>query len=1063
MQTVINPVAVTISSKNNNNDNQVNPGDITSNRIEIKNNNNSDIQIDIWLVTIDEKSQPLLHWCEFEKKDEINKRLQLPLVIKAKEKCDIDLNFRVPPQAQPGLYKYDILIKEEDNSSKPPIRRPQQLRVLRSDITAQSKAKPEFYLEPSSNSEEPLLLKAGESKEIKIKVENKSRRVDTFYLTCPDLDEEWFTVSYPESPFIRPGLVRETDGLDLNPRQSGECTLILHPPKYIPAGNYFPTVQLISQNNENLVLLDVVYLKILPNASLIVDITPHVQQISGKRKCFKLEVSNQGNFDREVKFTVDKRDDIFNYTFVSDSIQLSPAEETELVLKVKPKRWKWWLRCFKARQEEINFDLKLEDDKFLAPEEVLSQGTLIWVSRPWWLFWFLIAWGFLSLGAIGIFIWSVFLNRPLPPYPEITELKINNNSQGENNNSYKEGDTVTFDWNVNYLDKVKRITFITLNKNNEINRTNYTINKIDLNSTDNKNKLNGRNFFDFNLVFNRKRKQYAIDSELLRLDNLEQQPCQILKVEDNKILKCTGFPVTLARSGKNVLKIELFTGENSKEPIDVKKTDTITVLPHPIPIISSLSTDKPNYKATKNLEKPQVTLQWDVINLGNVKEFNLTALKPDNSLHFQETYVPISDKNPNNIFIVKPKAQETKKDDFKPESRRTIKCEKKDKVKNQQPKSQQNRIKNFNCNLTFSKGLQPDDYIFQLSVVPTKQGKDSKLAVQKTPVIKVAPIPPTSPLPPIPNPQIINFSTSATSYQEVISNTQDSKTQSKSSSKKTVPPPIRLNWNIANHQKIKQIKIVALDSQGSLYWQKPYSVEDLKKLASCDVEANKNISCTGVPTDINKAGSYKFDLVVTYKDKETYSEIIKSTPNIKIQPPPKKTPKPSVPPTPVKIAYFKVNGEDASQNPKRIIEVHKEIQPPDIILSWKVEEGEDIEVELLPSPGLVPTKQNSLSIPISQSPGSETITLKAKNKQTGEEKIQSVVIQTVDITPPKQVQPLPNPQSQQGLPDISNPGVSGNNSEDNSGNNNPTQQQPSNPDELPPMELPPQLDSTSRD
>ena len=46
MQTVINPVAVRIFSKN---ENQVNPGDITSNRIEIKNNNNSDIQIDIVL------------------------------------------------------------------------------------------------------------------------------------------------------------------------------------------------------------------------------------------------------------------------------------------------------------------------------------------------------------------------------------------------------------------------------------------------------------------------------------------------------------------------------------------------------------------------------------------------------------------------------------------------------------------------------------------------------------------------------------------------------------------------------------------------------------------------------------------------------------------------------------------------------------------------------------------------------------------------------------------------------------------------------------------------------
>lgn len=1078
MQTVINPVAVRIFSKN---ENQVNPGDITSNRIEIKNNNNSDIQIDIWLVTVDEKSQPLLHWCEFENSNDIDKRLQLPLVIRAKEKCDIDLHFRVPPQAQPGLYKYDILIKEEDNSSKPPIRRPQQLRVLRSDTTAQRKANPEFYLEPSSNSEEPLLLKAGEPKEIKVKVENKSRRVDTFYLTCPDLDQEWFTVSYPESPFIRPGLVRETDGLDLNPRQSGECTLILHPPKYAPAGNYFPTVQFISQNNESLVLLDVVYLKILPNPSLAVEMAPQLKEISGKKECFELKVNNQGNVDREVKFAVDKRDDIFNYTFDSDLIQLSPLEETELLLKVKPKRWKWWLRCFKARQEEINFYLKLEDDNFLAPEEVLAQGTLIWVSRPWKLFWFLIVLGLISLGAIGIFIWSVFLNRPLPPYPEITEV-----SSTAKDAIYQQGETENLNWSANNFEKVNKVIVVTFYNNIEIDRKNYIIkrDKVDkeffliplwknipgffsrLNpfskneNQDNSQKREKKLKSECEKILASGLKIKKLDSKKIIGENDNNEGCeQITSIQD--ISKFTN-EFTLEKSGKYVFQIELFTSENSKEPIDVNKTDTITVIPHPIPRISSLSTDKPNYQATKDVENPEVSLKWEINNPDKVKEFSLTALKPDNSLHFQETYVPISDKNPNNIFIIEPKSQQRKKDDSEPESGRTIKCDK-NKDTNEQPKSKNNKIEKVNCNLTFDNGLKPDDYIFQLSVVPKKTVENKSLEVQKTPIIKVLPIPPSSPPPPIPNPQIINFSTSATSYQEIASNTQNSKTQSKSNDVKTLPPPIRLNWNIANHQKIKQIKIVALDSEGSLYWQKPYSIENLKKLDSCDVNENKNISCTGVPTDINKAGSYQFNLVVTYKDKETYSEIVKSTPNIKIQSPPKNTPKPPTPPTLVKIAYFKVNGEDANQNPKRIIEVHKEIKPPDIILSWKVEEGEDIEVELLPSPGLVPTKKNSLSIPISQSSGSETITLKAKNKQTGEEKIQSVVIQTVDITPPKQVQPLPNPQSQQGFSDISNPGVSRNNAEHNSGNNNPTQQQPSNLNELQPIELPPQLDSTSRD
>ena len=133
-----------------------------------------------------------------------------------------------------------------------------------------------------------------------------------------------------------------------------------------------------------------------------------------------------------------------------------------------------------------------------------------------------------------------------------------------------------------------------------------------------------------------------------------------------------------------------------------------------------------------------------------------------------------------------------------------IKCDKKN--TNQEPKSTNNKTEKYNCNLTFNKGIKPDDYIFKLSVIAKNKEKNKALEVQKTPVIKVLPIPPTSPPPPVPNPQIINFSTSATSYQEIASNTQNSKTQSKSNDVKTLPPPIRLSWNIANHQKIKQIK-----------------------------------------------------------------------------------------------------------------------------------------------------------------------------------------------------------------------------------------------------------------
>ena len=459
-----------------------------------------------------------------------------------------------------------------------------------------------------------------------------------------------------------------------------------------------------------------VYLKILPNPSLSVDMNPQSIKISGKSKYFHLQVSNQGNFDREVKFTVDNRDDIFNYSFDSNPVLLSPAEDTELFLKAKPKRWKWRLRCFQARQQEINFDLKLKDDKFLPPEEVLAQGTLIWVSRPWWLFWFLIALGLLSLGAIGIFIWSVFLNRPLPPYPEITEVNNYNNIS-----SYQVGETVFLDWNVKYIDKVKRITFITLNNNNEINRKNYIIkkneNKINTSTEESKEKFN----LEFlQNIFKQKKEEYNIESEIL---SLKGKPCQVINNNDDKELKCSKFPIKVNQSGNYVYKLEVFTSENSKEPIDVNKTDTITVTPHPIPRISSLVTDKPNYQLTKDSEQLPVKLKWEISNPDEVKELNLIALKPDNSVHFQENYnfQKAFDKytEKDDYFDIEPKSDDKVINNPEQKSEKIVECEKK-------YAEILTKTRILICNLRFPQGLEPGDYIFKLGVVPKNKLENQK-------------------------------------------------------------------------------------------------------------------------------------------------------------------------------------------------------------------------------------------------------------------------------------------------------------------------------------------------
>ncbi|MDJ0694428.1 hypothetical protein [Mastigocoleus sp. MO_188.B34] len=116
-----------------------------------------------------------------------------------------------------------------------------------------------------------------------------------------------------------------------------------------------------------------------------------------------------------------------------------------------------------------------------------------------------------------------------------------------------------------------------------------------------------------------------------------------------------------------------------------------------------------------------------------------------------------------------------------------------------------------------------------------------------------------------------------------------------------------------------------------------------------------------------------------------------------------------------------------------------------INLSWEVKNGEDIKVEILPAPGVVGHKDSITQYKLSKPPSSETITLKVTNK-AGEEKTQSVIIQTVESTLPKQ---------RKSSTTINNPGTS--NTSTGSDRKNAKSSNKPAPPELSPLELPPQF------
>ncbi|MCY7322606.1 MAG: hypothetical protein LH660_12610 [Phormidesmis sp. CAN_BIN36] len=284
--------------------------------------------VNFWLEPNDSKSEVLLNCYTFK---------PLPLVkVKRGDTVTVALSFEIPQQALPDVYNYSVVFESAQHPGTT-VRRSQQLQVIPSDEDSSLEMEPGFTVEPVTTSTQPYLLSAEATLAIKVKVENRSKLVDRFYLTCPELDKSWFTVQYPESAIEGLGVVKETDGLPLYSKSQGEITLLLHPPRYTLAGSYFPTLQLTSRNNEDLILLDVVYLQVLTDDRLQSDLTPLFRQVPQEPSQFEVQLTNLGNIKRKIIVRAGDRNQLFVYTPDPFIVELSPGSVAKIDLNVKPR------------------------------------------------------------------------------------------------------------------------------------------------------------------------------------------------------------------------------------------------------------------------------------------------------------------------------------------------------------------------------------------------------------------------------------------------------------------------------------------------------------------------------------------------------------------------------------------------------------------------------------------------------------------------------------------------------------------------------------------------------
>ncbi|MDB9526509.1 hypothetical protein PN498_10955 [Oscillatoria sp. CS-180] len=419
--------------------------------ITIQNRGQEIANVELWLKPTDAQSEPLLQWSLFDKSD-------AELTLEPDERIDVTLSFLIPLQAEPGFYSYEIRLRSPQYPNED-LRRSQQLQVLPSAQEVRLRNEPKITLDPVTDSDHPYQLQAGGTFAIAVTVENPSRRTDRFFLTCPDLDDDWYSVIYPENTAIAAGKLSYTDGLELNPGEQGIIRCQIHPPQHAPAGHYFPLLRLHSKVRTELMLLKVVYFVLVVSDRLTADLTPKVQSLPSPDPGFQLALTNQGNIQRQLWLEAWDVERQLQYRFTPAEVSLAPGEEKVAGLTLQPRRW--WHRIWRLRDRDIDFEVLVDnllsqpigetDDALqpALPEPVT--GKVLYKAQRRWLFRLLVL--ILGLGAaltLLWLIWEFFIWRPSLK-PSIVEFSTPQETYKE------EGEPITFSWEITNPERITRL------------------------------------------------------------------------------------------------------------------------------------------------------------------------------------------------------------------------------------------------------------------------------------------------------------------------------------------------------------------------------------------------------------------------------------------------------------------------------------------------------------------------------------------------------------------------------------------------------------------------------
>ena len=556
------------------------PGETLKLHVIIINQGDRGAAIDIFLRV----SQTLSEWC-------VN--TQARLALDSQQSGEVTFQFNLPVEALPGTYNYTLVVDSlEHYPEDTPIEYPCQLKILIKERTVARAHDPTFYLTPANNPDRPLQVQPGQPLQLVVTVNNRSERVDRFYLECSDIDENWFTVKYALNQFQDTGLILATDGLELNPQQEGKIAFELLLPADTPAGHYSPTLQLKSANDPNCVLLDLVYFQVPAVYLLGVELKTISSKVSHQSGKYQVQITNQGNLLRELEIVAkgQDEDEFCRYTCERSPVQLPIGSRMDVDLSVKPTCW--WRRPLFGSELQIPFEVGLRDLQGLPLPERLLQGMLLWKARPWWQF-LLILLGCLGLvSGLGFAIWLIFFKPiPLPAFSA--------DSPTSDSPAYTEGGRVRLNLKIYNADQLRQITLVTT-----------------------KDGVSGAP------------QRFNIDRGIPQ--GLETS-CKI----QNRILDCSRVDTQARLPGKYNFALQLEPLRSNK-PIK-KELKDVEIKAKPVPQIVSFSPKKAQYQKVE-----RVLLSWKVQNFSQMTQL-LVIGKSENGIAITPTIFNFNGDIPQNL------------------------------------------------------------------------------------------------------------------------------------------------------------------------------------------------------------------------------------------------------------------------------------------------------------------------------------------------------------------------------------------------------------------------------